>query len=195
MNKSTLCPVDVVGITVSPGVKPKMYLWFVVTHVHLLSRSCNDCFNEAHWVLQTFPKTEQVTAPAKEMYIKAKGGTTRTSSGRVKNDKCPFAHTALQTWGWDSPSAAEDLIIQHLQPRTWVLCNWNVSPDLNVSFPANNRVASSNFSLKQLYLRPFLSWILWTAQMTKFSQEAEMWEHFEDNEEQGSVGNTTIFCL
>lgn len=40
---------------------------------------------------------KQVTESAKEMYVKEKGGTTRTSSLRVKNDKCPFADTALET--------------------------------------------------------------------------------------------------
>lgn len=99
---------------------------------------------------------KQVTASAKEMYVKEKGGTTRTSLFRPKNDKCPFAHTALQKWGLDFPSAAEELFSKHLQPRTWVLYNWNGSPDLSVSFWANNRVASFNFSLKQFYLGPFL---------------------------------------
>lgn len=42
---------------------------------------------------------KQGTASAREMYIKEKcvGRTTRTSSFRFENDKCPFAHTALQT--------------------------------------------------------------------------------------------------
>lgn len=62
-----------------------MYLRFVVTRVHLWSRSCNDCFSEAHWVSQTFKSlNKQGTASAKEMYVKEKGGTTRTSSFRLK---------------------------------------------------------------------------------------------------------------
>lgn len=40
---------------------------------------------------------KQVAAPANEIHVKEKGGTTRTSSFRLKNEKCPFAHTALQT--------------------------------------------------------------------------------------------------
>lgn len=39
---------------------------------------------------------KQVTAPSKEMYVKEKEGTTITSSFRLKNEKCPFAHAALQ---------------------------------------------------------------------------------------------------
>lgn len=39
---------------------------------------------------------KQVTESAKEMYVKEQGGTTRTSSFRVKNYKCPLAHTAVQ---------------------------------------------------------------------------------------------------
>lgn len=158
MNNSTLCPVDVVGITVSSRVKPKMCLWFVVTHVHLLSRSCNDCFSEAHRALTNFSKdwTNKWQHLLKKCMLKKREALQEQVYSGLKMTKCPFAHTALQKWGLDFPSAAEELFIKHLQPRTWVLYNWNGSPDLSVSFWANNRVASFNFSLKQFYLGPFL---------------------------------------
>lgn len=154
MNNSTLCPVDVVGITVSPRVKHQMYLWFVVTHVHLLSRSCNDCFSGAHWVLQTFQKTGQTSDfkrlnkqnLLKKCVLKKKGGTTRTRLFRVKNDKCHSS--ADMRLGFSSCSWRAHYSTPPTQNRS--LYNWNTSPDLKVSFPANNRVASSNFSLKQL---------------------------------------------
>lgn len=124
MNNSTLCPVDVVGITVSPRVKHKMYLWFVVTRVHLLLRSCNDCFSEAHWVLQTFQKTWQTSDfkrldkqnLLKKCMLKKKGGTTRASSFRVKNDKCHSSADMRLGFSFCSWK----LITQHLQPRTGV---------------------------------------------------------------------------
>lgn len=40
---------------------------------------------------------KQGTKSVKKVYVKEKGDTTRTSSFRLKNDECPFAHTALQT--------------------------------------------------------------------------------------------------
>lgn len=52
MNNVTLFHADVVGIMQSPRVKPKTYLWFVVTHAHLLLKSFNDC-SIVHIELQT----------------------------------------------------------------------------------------------------------------------------------------------
>lgn len=86
MNNVTLSHVDVVGITLSSRVKPKTYLWFVVTHVHLLLRSFTDCF-------KLFKRLDkQRTASAKEIQVKEMGGTTRTSSDRLKTGNVPICY-------------------------------------------------------------------------------------------------------
>lgn len=74
---------------------------------------------------------KQVTASAKEMYIKEKGSPARIQALKWQ---VPFCSLSSVEWGLDFPSAAEELIIKHLQARTWGLCSWNVSPDLFVSF-------------------------------------------------------------
>lgn len=86
MSNVTLSYVDVVGITLSSRVKPKTYLWFAVTHVHLLLRSFNNCF-------KLFKRLDrQGTASAKEIQVKEMGGTTRTSSDRLKKGNVPVCY-------------------------------------------------------------------------------------------------------
>lgn len=95
MNNVTLSHVAVVGITLSSGVKPETCLWFVVTHVHLLSRSFSDCFKriKSYKLLKGLDK--EGTASAKEMYAEEKGGLQDQVQSALGRKMCPFSSRVL----------------------------------------------------------------------------------------------------